>query len=90
MTNSLMLGCDCKGAIEYMDAHFPTRDGQVKTIKNALCIHEEDDGILFKHTDFRDDSTITTRSRKLVLNQVCVCPVTTHKSLSPEIQLTRL
>lgn len=31
----------------------PPRNGEPYTIKNAICIHEEDDGILFKHTDFR-------------------------------------
>ncbi|RYP06606.1 hypothetical protein DL764_003058 [Monosporascus ibericus] len=70
MTNSLALGCDCKGSIHYLDAEFPTRAGDVRTIKNAICIHEEDSGILFKHTDFRDDSVIVTRARKLVVQQV--------------------
>ncbi|KAJ9165768.1 Amine oxidase [Coniochaeta hoffmannii] len=70
MTNSLSLGCDCKGSIHYLDAHFPTRAGSIKTVKNAICIHEEDDGILFKHSDFRDDSTIVTRARKLIIQQV--------------------
>ena len=36
MTNSLSLGCDCKGSIHYLDAHFPTRAGSVRTIKNAI------------------------------------------------------
>ena len=49
MTNSLKLGCDCKGAIHYMDAAFVNRAGASTTIKNAICIHEEDAGILFKH-----------------------------------------
>lgn len=49
MTNSLSLGCDCKGAIHYLDADFVTRSGKPTTIKNAICIHEEDSGILFKH-----------------------------------------
>lgn len=70
MTNSLALGCDCKGSIHYLDAHFPTRAGGVRTIKNAICIHEEDDGILFKHSDFRDDSVIVTRARKLIIQQI--------------------
>ena len=70
MTNSLSLGCDCKGAIHYLDAHFANRSGGVQTIKNAICIHEEDAGILFKHTDFRDDSVIVTRARKLVIQQI--------------------
>ncbi|KXH56757.1 copper amine oxidase [Colletotrichum salicis] len=70
MTNSLSLGCDCKGEIHYLDAEFPTRNGGVRTIKNAICIHEEDSGILFKHTDFRDDSVIVTRGRKLIIQQI--------------------
>lgn len=70
MTNSLALGCDCKGSIHYLDAHFPTRAGGVRTIKNAICIHEEDGGILFKHSDFRDDSVIVTRARKLIIQQI--------------------
>ncbi|POR34350.1 Amine oxidase [Tolypocladium paradoxum] len=70
LTNSLSLGCDCKGAICYLDACMPTQTGAVRKIKNAVCIHEEDDGILFKHSDFRDDSTIVTRARKLILQQV--------------------
>ena len=70
MTNSLALGCDCKGAIHYMDADFVNRAGSAQTIKNAICIHEEDAGILFKHTDFRDDSTIITRARKLIISHI--------------------
>ncbi|KAF1915680.1 copper amine oxidase [Ampelomyces quisqualis] len=70
MTNSLSLGCDCKGAIHYMDAAFVNRAGAATTIKNAICIHEEDAGILFKHTDFRDDSVTVTRARKLLISHV--------------------
>ena len=70
MTNSLSLGCDCKGSIHYLDAHFPTRSGDVQTIANAICIHEEDSGILFKHWDFRDESVIVTRARKLIVQQI--------------------
>ena len=70
MTNSLSLGCDCKGAIRYMDASFVKRDGSTNTIKNAICIHEEDAGILFKHTDFRDDSVIVTHGRKLIISHI--------------------
>jgi primary-amine oxidase len=70
MTNSLSLGCDCKGSIHYMDAAFVNRLGEPTTIKNAICIHEEDSGILFKHTDFRDDSVTVTRARKLIVSHV--------------------
>lgn len=72
MTNSLALGCDCKGVIHYMDAAFPDREGNPIDIKNAICIHEEDDGVLFKHSDFRDSyaTSINTRGVKLVVSQI--------------------
>ncbi|KAK5109430.1 hypothetical protein LTR62_006989 [Meristemomyces frigidus] len=70
MTNSLTHGCDCKGEISYLDAAFVSRSGEPQTIKNAICIHEEDAGILFKHTDFRDNSSTTTRARKLLVSQI--------------------
>lgn len=71
-TNPLSLGCDCKGVIHYLDAHFPDKQGQPLTVKNAVCIHEEDDGLLFKHSDFRDDfqTTVTTRGKKLIVSQI--------------------
>lgn len=64
------MGCDCKGVIHYFDAVFANKAGAPITIKNAVCIHEEDSGILFKHTDFRDDSVIVTRGRKLIVSQI--------------------
>ncbi|UNI24869.1 Primary-amine oxidase [Purpureocillium takamizusanense] len=70
MTNSLKLGCDCKGAIHYLDAVLSTNKGQAAVIKNAVCIHEEDNGLLYKHTDFRDASVVSARDRKLVISQI--------------------
>ena len=45
MTNSLELGCDCLGEIHYADANMIGFDGKAKTIKNAICLHEEDAGM---------------------------------------------
>ncbi|KAI6785943.1 primary-amine oxidase [Emericellopsis cladophorae] len=70
LTNSFALGRDCKGTIHYLDADFARHDGGVRHIKNDICLHEEAAGILFKHTDFQDDSTIVTRARKLVVQQI--------------------
>lgn len=71
-TNPLTLGCDCKGVIHYMDAHFVDKHGEPLTVKNAVCIHEEDDGLLFKHSDFRDDfqTTVVTRGKRLIISQI--------------------
>ena len=35
-----------------------------------VCCHEEDDGILWKHTNFRTQSPVVTRSRILVLQTI--------------------
>src|SRR6202034_1133846 len=67
-TNSLKLGCDCLGAIHYLDAHLNALDGSVFTIKKAICIHEEDAGVLWQHWDFRIDRTVLRRGRKLVIS----------------------
>ena len=53
LVNSLELGCDCLGVIQYLDASLNGRDGEVETIKNAICLHEEDMGVAWKHYDFR-------------------------------------
>ena len=50
-TNSLTLGCDCLGEIVYMDVALAEADGRIREIPNAICLHEEDFGILWKHTD---------------------------------------
>lgn len=69
--NSLELGCDCLGYIVYLDAHLCTSRGESLTVKNAICMHEEDFGILWKHTDRRlPDRPEVRRSRRLVISSV--------------------
>ncbi len=69
--NSLELGCDCLGLIRYFDAHLCDSHGDPLTIKNAVCMHEEDYGILWKHTDRRlPDAPEVRRSRRLVVSSV--------------------
>jgi primary-amine oxidase len=69
--NSLELGCDCLGLIRYFDAHLCDSRGAPLTIKNAICMHEEDFGILWKHTDRRlPDKPEVRRSRRLVVSSI--------------------
>ena len=68
--NSLQLGCDCLGHIRYFDAHLCTSRGEPLTIENAVCMHEEDFGILWKHTDRRLNVPEVRRSRRLVVSSV--------------------
>ena len=39
--------------IHYFDAHLVNDDGEGVEIKNAVCMHEEDAGLAWKHTDWR-------------------------------------
>jgi primary-amine oxidase len=68
LANSLRLGCDCLGEIVYLDAELAGEDGEPMTIHNAICIHEEDDGILWKHTDWMTGKVDVRRSRRLVVS----------------------
>ena len=68
--NSLQLGCDCLGHIHYFDANLCTSRGEPLKIANAICMHEEDFGILWKHTDRRLETPEVRRSRRLVISSV--------------------
>jgi primary-amine oxidase len=67
MTTSLELGCDCLGEIVYLDAVIHDSRGEPQTIKNAICIHEEDDAVLWKHVDSVAGAEVR-RSRRLVIS----------------------
>ncbi|MFG1423327.1 primary-amine oxidase [Roseixanthobacter liquoris] len=71
LANSLKLGCDCLGAIEYLDVEMNMMDGAPLTIEKAICIHEEDAGLLWKHWDFRTERAEVRRARKLVVSTIC-------------------
>ena len=67
MTTSLELGCDCLGEITYLDAVVHDSRGEPRTIANAICIHEEDSGVLWKHVDERAGAEVR-RARRLVVS----------------------
>lgn len=68
--NPLELGCDCLGVIHYFDAHVASDTGEPITIPRAVCMHEEDYGVLWKHTEMVDGEAVVTsrRSRRLVVS----------------------
>jgi primary-amine oxidase len=67
MTTSLALGCDCLGEITYLDAVIHDSQGQPQTVQNAICVHEEDSGVLWKHVDERAGTEVR-RQRRLVVS----------------------
>jgi len=66
--NSLQPGCDCLGEIAYLDATIADDFGEPQVIPNAICIHEEDHGILWKHSDVFTGSAQSRRQRRLVVS----------------------
>ena len=67
MTTSLELGCDCLGEITYLDAVVHDSRGEPVNIPNAICIHEEDNGVLWKHVDHTLGAEVR-RARRLVVS----------------------
>lgn len=68
--NNLALGCDCLGLIKYFDAHLTDINGNPRVMKNVICCHEVDDGLLWKHLNFRTQKAALVRSRTLVLQSI--------------------
>jgi primary-amine oxidase len=69
--NSLKLGCDCLGEIRYLDAVLSDDEGNPQPLPNAVCVHEEDYGLLWKHTDiFNAMAAESRRSRRLVVSYI--------------------
>ncbi len=69
--DSLSLGCDCLGHIHYFDVWCHDWAGKPELIKNAVCMHEEDFGILWKFQDKFYNSSRVVRSRRLVISSLC-------------------
>jgi primary-amine oxidase len=70
LANSLTLGCDCLGAIRYFDAWLADSKGDPYRIESAVCLHEEDFGILWKHTDLFTSEVDVRRARRLVVSSI--------------------
>ena len=70
LANALQNGCDCLGEIRYLDAVVNDGQGRPVILSNAICLHEEDAGILWKHVDWRLGTTEVRRSRRLVVSSI--------------------
>ena len=65
--SAIQLGCDCLGEITYLDAVLHDSAGEPVTVPNAICVHEEDSGVLWKHVDERACAEVR-RARRLVVS----------------------
>ncbi|ETS77269.1 hypothetical protein PFICI_11143 [Pestalotiopsis fici W106-1] len=67
--NSLKNGCDCLGTMKYFSTVEVDPTGFAKKISSVICCHEQDNGILWKHTGATGVATVT-RQRLLVLQTI--------------------
>lgn len=65
--NSLALGCDCLGVIHYFDGFVADDHGNPVRIPQVVCMHEEDSGVLWKHTEPGTRGEVR-RNRRLVVS----------------------
>lgn len=70
VANNLKLGCDCLGAIYYISGLVNDTRGYAREVPNAICIHEQDNGILWKHTNYRSRRGVVVRDRELVVQTI--------------------
>ncbi|KAL8403108.1 hypothetical protein RB594_008389 [Gaeumannomyces avenae] len=70
MANNLALGCDCLGSIYYISGVLNDSEGKPVPYPNVICVHEQDGGLLWKHTNYRTNRACVTRARELVLQTI--------------------
>lgn len=68
--NRLALGCDCLGVIKYFDNRACNREGEPQFIPNTVCMHEQDQGLLYKHVNFRTLQAVVARRREFVVQTI--------------------
>jgi primary-amine oxidase len=76
-SNSLNLGCDCLGHIAYFNGIRVTSAGDPVIMPNVVCMHEVDDGIGWKHTNWRNGKSSIVRDRQLVVQ--CTATVANYE-----------
>ncbi|TKX21593.1 copper amine oxidase-4 [Elsinoe australis] len=70
MANDLQLGCDCLGSIHYLSSVLSDEHGSTLDMPNCVCIHEQDNGLLWKHTNYRTGRAALARNRELVIQSI--------------------
>jgi len=68
LVNSLKIGCDCLGYIHYFDGLINDAKGNPVVVENAVCLHEEDMNVAWKHYDWRLKEGEVRRNRRLVIS----------------------
>ncbi|KAJ6131339.1 Copper amine oxidase N2-terminal [Penicillium sp. IBT 18751x] len=68
--NQLTLGCDCLGHIKYFNGYRTDAKGEPILLQNVVCMHEQDNGLQHKHTNWRTGAATAVRNRQLVVQMI--------------------
>lgn len=68
--NTLSLGCDCLGVIKYVDGVGINANGEPRVLPNVICMHEQDNGLLYKHMNYRTSNAVVARRREFVVQTI--------------------
>lgn len=68
--NTLSSPEDCRGEAVFFDAIGHFGDGTPKLVKNAICIYEEDDGVLWRKGSPFSSTVFTVRSNRLAVTWI--------------------
>lgn len=58
------------GHIYYFDTVLANSKGEPVEKKKVVCMHEEDDGLLWKHVEFRNGHNESRRGRELIISSI--------------------
>lgn len=71
LSPTTLLPCGCLPCVcRYFDATLSNSKGEPVTIDKAICMHEEDHGLLYKHVDYRTGHSESRRMRRLVISHI--------------------
>lgn len=68
--NQLKLGCDCLGVIKYLDGMGINGNGEPILLGSTICLHEQDNGVLYKHLNYRTGNAVVARRREFVVQTI--------------------
>jgi primary-amine oxidase len=78
--NNLALGCDCLGAIKYFDGWLADDQGKPVKADNVICLHEQDNGVGWKHTNVRTGNAAVVRKRDLIVQSIITVNISVKHS----------
>lgn len=61
---------------QYLNFDHLAKDGSPTLQRGVVCIHEQDDGIGWKHTNFRTNKPSVVRARVLIVQTIVREPYT--------------